>query len=699
MNTLSRLILLLMGAIVSVAAQADVASPGSQHAAFSMVVMDPLAAPLSCPCVEGYAQRKYQVLGKQLEASLGRPVRVTFAESLGKALAKEGCDHADLIIGKDSVVRSDSQKAGYKVTAIGRLTDQEGRATQTGLIVVRSADSAQQVADLNGYRILFGPADCDEKFRAPRAFLQQAGVDILPASQAETSNACSDGACKIIEWGDKEKAAAVISSYAAPLLEGCGTIKQGDLRVVGETGPVPFITAFLTDRVGEEERKTVREALLSVDEHPELLVALESMLGFIELDEKYLRSVGRSTTPDKTDKPAKPPASKSTAWPGFLGPSRDGHVAWLPESLPREPKVTWEQPLLRPGMGGIAATDEHVILGDRDASNQLDVWRCFAADDGEKLWTVEYPALGLLDYDNLPRATPVVDGGRVYLLGAFGDLTCAELETGEVLWQVNLRVMFGAEDELVWGTCSTPLLLDGKLIVNPGAPAASLAALDPSTGDVAWQSPGGRLAYASPLVATLGGVEQIVAYDHESLGGWDPADGLRLWTLAPPLPGDFNVPTPVVVGDKLLLVSENNGARLHSFDAQGKIRQAPDAVNGKLKPDMSTPVVVSDRIFCVHEKIYCLDASTLKPLWVGGQRLLPGYAPLVASADRLLTVGQGGELLLIDPSVEGFRLVSHCDAFPGNHGTQLLGCPAIVGGRIYMRGEASVRCIDLSRDS
>ncbi len=100
----------------------------------------------------------------------------------------------------------------------------------------------------------------------------------------------------------------------------------------------------------------------------------------------------------------------------------------------------------------------------------------------------------------------------------------------------------------------------------------------------------------------------MVAYDHESLGGWDPADGRRLWTLAPPLPGDFNVPTPVVVGDKLLLVSENNGARLHAFDAQGKIRQTPVAVNRKLKPDMSTPVVVGHRVFCVHEKLYCLDA-------------------------------------------------------------------------------------------
>src|SRR5450432_2976832 len=128
---------------------------GEADKGLSLVVMDPLAAPLSCPCVQGYAQRKYEKLGDYLSEQLGRPVHVTFAESFDNARAKEGCDAIDIAIGKDSVVRNDAAAMKLGVTPLAQLTDKDGKTTQTGLIVVRSADAAQAVSDLRGYRILF----------------------------------------------------------------------------------------------------------------------------------------------------------------------------------------------------------------------------------------------------------------------------------------------------------------------------------------------------------------------------------------------------------------------------------------------------------------------------------------------------------------------------------------------------------------
>jgi len=70
--------------------------------------------------------------------------------------------------------------------------------------------------------------------------------------------------------------------------------------------------------------------------------------------------------------------------------------------------------------------------------------------------------------------------------------------------------------------------MSGKLIVPPGAPDAGLVALDAVTGSVLWKSTNGRPAgYASPLVATLGGVRQMIFYDDESLGGWDIASVVK----------------------------------------------------------------------------------------------------------------------------------------------------------------------------
>ncbi|MAT15892.1 MAG: hypothetical protein CMJ46_11565, partial [Planctomyces sp.] len=81
------------------------------------------------------------------------------------------------------------------------------------------------------------------------------------------------------------KAAAIISSYAEPLLEGCGSVKKGDLRVVGESESVPFVTAFVNSRLSTAEQDQIKEALLNMVTQPELLMSLETSVGFLTVEE------------------------------------------------------------------------------------------------------------------------------------------------------------------------------------------------------------------------------------------------------------------------------------------------------------------------------------------------------------------------------------------------------------------------------
>lgn len=276
----------LLSLLVGVALVSQLSAAEATDDTLVVVVMDPLSAPLSCPCVEGYAQRDYTKLAKFLEQRLGRPCQLVFHESLAIALKEKAKGQADLIIGKDSVVRFDAAKLKVNISPIARLTSKEGLTTQTGLIIVRSADPAQSLSDLTDYRLLLGPEDSDEKHSAAKQLLTNAGLD-LPAD-IETSAACSDGACKIIEWGDEVRAATVISSYAKPLLEGCGTISKGDLRVLGETKPVPFVTAFVRSDLPETLQTRLRKTLLEVADSAELRRALESMHGFVPLTKEEL---------------------------------------------------------------------------------------------------------------------------------------------------------------------------------------------------------------------------------------------------------------------------------------------------------------------------------------------------------------------------------------------------------------------------
>ena len=265
----------------------------------TIVVMDPLSGPLACDCVQGYAQRKYEVLGAFLQETLRRPVKVVWSESLTTALKEHG-GPAHLVIGKHSVVLHDAAKAGLPLKPIAQLTGKDGKVTQTGLIVVRKDDAAQSAADLNGYRIFFGPEDCDEKQAAPVAMLKNAGI-ALPAV-IETSPACSTAAAQLMELPAAEKAAAVISSYAEPLLEGCGTIKKGDLRVIAESAPVPFITAFASQTMPAEDISDLQTALLDVELNAQLLVALESSEGFKQWIEPPAIKQAKTTAANSTKK-------------------------------------------------------------------------------------------------------------------------------------------------------------------------------------------------------------------------------------------------------------------------------------------------------------------------------------------------------------------------------------------------------------
>lgn len=633
--------------------------------------MDPLSDQLACDCVAGYAKRDYDRLGEFLEEKLSRPVEISYTESL--ALPQAGTKRGvDLIIGKFSEVTFDAAKAALGVRTMAMLTGLDGSMTLTGLFVVRQDDTAKSIADLKDYRLLLGPEDSLEKRPAALASLE--AFDLPVPSEVPSSSSCSSAALAVVE-GDAD--AAVISSYAMPLLEGCGTVDKGTLRIVGRTDPVPFICVFATDRVDAKLERELLRSMLALNDQPELLAAMESKSGFVGLPD-----VGRSET------------DPVAGWTDWRGPERDALSPCVPEKLPGERRLLWSRILTGPGVAGMAADSLRVVVADKDLYGQNDIYRCLDADTGRQLWKISYPAGGEMDYTNSARANPVIHEGLVYLLGAFGDLHCLKLDTGKLLWKRQIVHDFLAKLP-TWGICSTPLLIGDKLIVNPGAEDASLAALDRLTGDVLWTVPGDPPGYSSFVLAKFGGVKQIVGYDAISLGGWDPDSGDRLWKLVPEWEGDFNVPTPIVVGDQLLVTTENNGTRLYDFDGQGRIKPEPAAVNEDFAPDTSTPLVIDGRMFGNFGGLWCLDVNdNLKTLWETDEDPFADYCSLIGGNGRVLVISQPGTLFLLDTSQDRFAPISKLDLFPDVRDTErdVWSHPALVGNRLYVRNLLGVYC-------
>ncbi|MFI5381316.1 MAG: PQQ-binding-like beta-propeller repeat protein [Tepidisphaerales bacterium] len=389
------------------------------------------------------------------------------------------------------------------------------------------------------------------------------------------------------------------------------------------------------------------------------------------------------------------PAPAAEAWPGWRGARRDGHVAWLPEKLPAASQPLWEKRLASAGVGGLAATADVVLVSDRNPEDTMDIWRCLDAATGREMWALRYLAQGKLDYGTSPRPTPLIQDARVFLLGAMGHLHCVELATGKIIWEQHIGRDFGRVDRGKWGYASSPLIVDGRLIVNPGAKEASLVALDPATGKTLWQSPGEPAAFASFIVAEIAGRRQLIGYDRTTLGGWDPATGKRLWSLKPRHASDFNVPTPVLLPDsRLLIATENNGTRIHAFDPAGRIIAEPLAVNSDLAPDTHTPVYTAGHVFGIWEKLYCLDPQNgLKPLWIADDPAFADYATILAADDRLLVSARDGTILLVDARAPRFKPLGRRRVLPDETG--LYSHPALVGRRLYLRGSSRIVCLEL----
>jgi outer membrane protein assembly factor BamB/ABC-type phosphate/phosphonate transport system substrate-binding protein len=634
-----------------------------------VVVMDPLALPLSCSCVESVGQRRYDQLAAHLEQTTGRRFKLTFEESLDLALRRIR-SKPDFIIGKNAMVRFDAERLKVLVTPLAHLTDRNGLTTQSGVFLVRTSDPARRLADLSGRVVMLGPEEETETHQAARAALQQARL--AKPAKLDSAGAIDSGALALT---DGEVAAAVVPDYLPPLLVGCGKVEPGAVRVLAKTLPVPGVRLFRTGSTDDALAKRVAAEVTALAKRKDLLAALESANGFVK------------------------PPGQAAAWVDWRGSGRLGQASSLPKKLPEALRKIWSAKLTGPAVAGPAATATHVIIPDKNEDATRDLFRCLDAADGSEVWRLDYAAAGDMDYSNSPRATPVVHDGLVYLHGALGDLHGVRLDTGAVVWRTNYYRDHGAK-RLTWGSSSPPLIVDDMLIINPGARDASVVALDRKTGRLIWKTPGHAAAYSAFVVGELGGRRQLIGYDSASLGGWDPATGGRLWEHVPREGSDFNVTTPLIHAGQLLLATENNATRLHGFLPDGKIDPKPVLANNSLAPDTCSPVIVGDRVFATaYGEMYCLDLKDgMKTVWVAEGDMFYDHSNMIGGNGRVLVWTNSGDLLLLDAAANEYKPLSRLRPF-GTESANSMSHPAIVGNRLYLRGPNELACFGLGGDN
>lgn len=386
----------------------------------------------------------------------------------------------------------------------------------------------------------------------------------------------------------------------------------------------------------------------------------------------------------------------SPSWPGFRGPHGDGLTNDVPATLPDKAKVLWQQPVQGMVYSGLVVADGLLVEMDHQ-KDKKDFVRCRQADTGEKVWEYSYDNEGdPIDFGSCPRATPLIYDGMVFACGARGQLCALELKTGKEVWTKNLVSDFGGTVP-TWGYCSSPAMVDGKIVINPGSPRNSLLALEPKTGKTAWSSPGASANYGSILVAKIRGVMQLISYDQEEIAGRSLADGKVLWSHPLGQNPGYVVPTPVAFGDKVLLCAESAG-RLIAVEKHGSLPEEFAGENEDFQVGNATPTLAGDLALAVvpDKGLMAIDmADHAKTLWTTGDKgpdtIHGDYATIFVGNGRALILNSEGELHLFAVSRSGAKRLGRMKACKST-----MVAPALAGTKLYVRDESHVTCLDLT---
>ncbi|MFV1965787.1 MAG: PQQ-binding-like beta-propeller repeat protein [Pirellulaceae bacterium] len=422
-------------------------------------------------------------------------------------------------------------------------------------------------------------------------------------------------------------------------------------------------------------------------------------------------------------------------WPQWRGPNRDGvwRETGVVQRLPEQLTFRWKTPI-GGGFAGPAVVGDRVYVADRAVADKESVpesrWNvtdpvngserilCLDGDTGKILWKHEYKRVYTISYPIGPRATPTVAHGKVYSVGAMGDLVCLDADRGAVIWSKNYPSDFGTQIN-PWGMASAPLVDGQQLIILAGGEnGACVLALDKDTGDEIWRSldavdPG----YSSPILIEAGGTRQLIVWNPLGLYSLDPASGKVNWHQPFATKMGHSVATPVYNArhGRLFVSSFFDGPLMMQLSAdsptaeflwKGSSQSELARNTDKLHALMCTPSIVGDRIYgvCSYGQLRCLDAGTGRRIWETLEATGEGRwwtAFLVQHQGRFFIFNEQGELIIARLSSEGYEEISRAPLIAPTHkvGRRMVvwSHPAFANRRVYARNDREIVCADLAQ--
>lgn len=354
---------------------------------------------------------------------------------------------------------------------------------------------------------------------------------------------------------------------------------------------------------------------------------------------------------------------RGDTWPQWRGPTRDGqfHGRPWPTSLDTNHLTQRWRVNLDPSYSGPIVSTGAVFVTET-VNRTSERVRALDRATGKTLWEREWPGALSVPFfarsnGDWIRATPALDGPRLYVAGMRDVLVCLDAGSGEEIWRVDFVERFKAPLP-AFGYVSSPLI-DGEWLYTQAG--ASVVKLRKDTGEVVWRAmedEGGMWGsvFSSPVLATVAGRRQLVVQSRSHLAGLDPKNGAVLWSQPVQAFRGMNILTPVVFGDAVFTSTYGGRTLLHKIVAQDDAFTVSTGWENKSQGYMSTPVVIGGHAYhhLRNQRFACFDLETGAEKWMT-PRGFGKYWSLVANDRLILALDQRGLLYLLEASQDEFR--------------------------------------------
>ncbi len=395
-------------------------------------------------------------------------------------------------------------------------------------------------------------------------------------------------------------------------------------------------------------------------------------------------------------------------FPQFLGPQRQCAAADV--SLARDwnthpPRWVWKNEKFGAGWSGFAVVNGYAVT--QEQFDQYEFVTCYDVKTGELKWFHRTPTR----YETMiagvgPRATPTIDHGRVYALGATGKLLCLDGSNGKMKWEKDLPHECGLTPQeerarLLYGRSGSPLILDNMVVVPAGGKEgqrASLMAFDKDTGALRWKGGTRHASYSSPASAVLAGVPQILIVNEDTVSGHDPSNGNVLWEFD--WPGvsseNANVSQAVPLPPDRVFVSKGYGGGATLVQLLPSKGDGPLAIHKiwhhplRMKTKFTNVAISDGLVYGLSDGVLeCVDLETGQRRWRDGRY---GHGQILRCGDLLLVLSEAGELSLVEAtSNEANKVLGSFQALEGKTWNNL----ALYGPYLLIRNGQQAACYEL----